>query len=67
MEGFPIPWAHLTFAETLRTVSRYMKSNKERTNRKVMGGGKGILEPQEFFSLSNSLYEFFLGNNMNIF
>ena len=67
MEGFPIPWAQLTFAETLRTVSRYMKSNKERINRKVMGGGKGILEPQEFFSLSNSLYEFFLGNNMNIF
>ena len=67
MEGFPIPWAQLTFPETLRTVSRYMKSNKERTNRKVMGGGKGILEPQEFFSLSNSLYEFFLGNNMNIF
>ena len=32
-----------------------------------MGGGKGILEPQEIFSLSNSLYEFFLGNNMNIF
>ena len=60
MEGFPIPWAQLTFAETLRTVSRYMKSNKERTNRKVMGGGKGILEPQEFFSLSNSLYDFFL-------
>ena len=59
MEGFPIPWAHLTFAETLRTVSRYMKSNKERTNRKVMGGGRGILEPQEFFLLSNSLYEFF--------
>ena len=27
-----------------------------------MGGGRwGIFEPQEFFSLSNSLYEYFLG------
>ena len=23
------------------------------------GGGRGIFEPQEFFSLSNSFYEFF--------
>ena len=30
-------------------------------------GGRGIFEPQEFFSLSNSLYEFFKGNSMNIF
>ena len=32
-------------------------------------GGKGreIFEPQEFFSLSNSLYEFFLGHRMNTF
>ena len=36
--------------------------------RKVMGGGgRGIFEPQEFFLLSNPLYEFFLGHCMNIF
>ena len=29
--------------------------------------GRGIFEPQEFFSLSNSLNEFFLGHSMNIF
>ena len=29
--------------------------------------GWGIFEPQEFFLLSNSLYEFFLGRSMNIF
>ena len=29
------------------------------TIRKVMGGGWGIFELQEFFSLSDSLYEFF--------
>ena len=27
----------------------------------------GLFEPQEFFLLSNSLYEFFLGRSMNIF
>ena len=27
----------------------------------------GIFDPQEFFSLSNSSYEFFLGHSMNIF
>ena len=32
-----------------------------------MGGGWGIFEPKEFFSLSNSMYEFFLGRSMNIF
>ena len=32
-----------------------------------MGGGRGIFEPQDFFSSSNSLYEFFLGYSMNIF
>ena len=35
------------------------------------GGGGGwrrrTFEPQEFFSLSNSLNEFFLGHSMNIF
>ena len=30
-------------------------------------GGRGIFEPQVFFSLSNSWYEFFLGHSMNIF
>ena len=39
---------------------------KEWTIRKVMGGW-GIFELQEFCSLSNSLYEFFLGRSMNIF
>ena len=34
----------------------------------MKGGGGGIFEPQEFFSLSNSLYDFFfLGQSMNIF
>ena len=32
-----------------------------------LSGEWGIFEPQEFFSLSNSLYEFFLGRSMNIF
>ena len=36
------------------------------TIRKVMGDW-GMFELQEFFSLSNSLYEFFLGRSMNIF
>ena len=39
---------------------------KGRTIRKFMGG-RGIFEPEEFFSLSNSLYEFFLGHSTNIF
>ena len=30
-------------------------------------GGRGIFEPQEFFSLSNSLYDFFVGQGMNVF
>ena len=34
---------------------------------KFRAGGRGIFEPQEFFSLSSSLYEFFLGRSMNIF
>ena len=42
---------------------------KRRTIRKVMGGrgGGANFERQEFCSLSNSLYEFFLGHSMNIF
>ena len=39
---------------------------KGRTIRKFMGG-RGIFEPEEFFSLSNSLYECFLGHSTNIF
>ena len=31
------------------------------------GGGREIFEPQGFFPLSNSLYEFLLGHSMNIF
>ena len=32
-----------------------------------MGVAVGSFEPQEFFSSSNSLYDFFLGRGMNIF
>ena len=42
--------------------------HKGRTIRKVMGGGGGeFLSRKNFFSLSNSLYELFLGRSMNIF
>ena len=42
--------------------------HKGRTIRKVKGGGGGeFLSRRNFFSLSNSLYEFFLGGSMNIF
>ena len=44
--------------------------NKGRTIRKIMGGGGGECSgnfSQEFFLLSNSLYEFFLGHRINIF
>ena len=43
---------------------------KGRIIRKVMGGGGGEGEfssRRNFFSLSNSLYDFFLGHSMNIF
>ena len=46
---------------------------KGRTIRKVMVGGGGVRGGGEFssrrnfFSLSNSLYEFILGHSMNIF
>ena len=33
---------------------------------KGRGGGRGIFEPQEFFCLSNSLYDFFSNPCMNI-
>ena len=45
-----------------------MMLGKGRTIRKVMGGGGGEFSNRgNFFSLANSLYEFFLGHSMNIF
>ena len=44
-----------------------MVSTTGRTIRKVMGGGGGGVGQQEFFSLSNYLYEYFLGRSINIF
>ena len=44
----------------------YYEFPKGRTIRKVMGGGGGFSSRRNFFSLSNSLYEFFLGHSMNI-
>ena len=44
------------------------KPFKERTIRKVMGAGGGEFSSRRnFFSLPNTLYEFFLGHSMNIF
>ena len=40
---------------------------KGRTIRRVMGGGGEFSCRRNFFSLSYSLYEFFLGHSMNIF
>ena len=40
---------------------------RDRPLEKLWGGGRGIFEAQEFSSLSNSLYEFFLGHSMYIF
>ena len=37
------------------------------SDRPLVMGRWGIFEPQEFFSLSNSLYELILGRSMNIF
>ena len=34
---------------------------------KLWGGGGEFLSRRNYFSLSNSLYEFFLGPSMNIF
>ena len=52
----------------LRGIATFLeeKLGKGRTIRKVMGG-RGIFELQEFFSLSDSLHEFYLGHCMNIF
>ena len=43
------------------------KQNKGRTIRKVMGGGGEFSSCKNFFSLSDSLHEFYLGHCMNIF
>ena len=45
--------------------SIYYEFPKGRTIRKVKGGG-GFSSRRNFFSLSNSLYEFFLGHTMNV-
>ena len=44
------------------------KSLRDGPLEKLLGGGgrRGIFEPQEFFSSSNSLYEFFLCHSMII-
>ena len=42
------------------------QNTKGRTIRKVMGGGGEFSSCRNFFSLSNSLYEFFSGPCMNI-
>ena len=58
-----IPIQTLTFMLLHNVIFMLRASIKGRTIRKVMGGGGGgrvgNFEPQEFFSLSNSLYEFF--------
>ena len=41
--------------------------SKGRTIRKVKGGGGEFSSRRNIFSLSDSLYEFFLGHSMNIF
>ena len=47
--------------------SIYYEFPKGRTIRKVMGEGGGEFSSRRnFFSLSNSLYEFFLGHTMNV-
>ena len=48
--------------------SIYYEFPKGRTIRKVMrgGGGAGFSSRRNFFSLSDFLYEFFLGHSMNI-
>ena len=44
-----------------------IKDIKGRTIRKVMAGGGEFSSRRNFFSLSKSLYEFFLGHSMDIF
>ena len=40
---------------------------RDRPLGKVIGGGGEFSSRRNFFSLSNTLYESFLGHNMNIF
>ena len=55
-------------SSSLNFSQNYFPSLKGRTIRKVMGGKGGDFSSRSFFfSLSNSLYEFFLGHSMNIF
>ena len=55
-----VPYDEGWFSQSVKTSQ---KVGKGLTIRKVMGG-REIFKPQEFFSLSNSLYEFFLGHSM---
>ena len=57
---------HCSLSPVLLPNESSLYRRKGRTIRKVMEG-RGIFEPQKFFSSSNSLYEFFLGHSMNIF
>ena len=61
------------FSSTTKQSTRYITElyyinlHKGPTIRKVMGGGGEFSSRRNFFSLSNSLYEFFSGHSMNIF
>ena len=52
---------------SLRACWLFFIINKGRTIRKVRGGGGELSSRRNFFSLSNSLYDFFLGHSMNFF
>ena len=59
----------------IRTCTWYMyfsfsalwRGLRDRPLEKLWGGGGEFSSRRNFFSLSNSLYEFFLGHSMNIF
>ena len=59
----------ITFTKTEAKNAETKKNSSLRDGplEKFWGEGREIFEPQEFFSLPNSLYEFFLGQGMNIF
>ena len=52
--------------ERLRARLTFEKQLRDGPSEKLWGGGE-FSSPRNFFSLSNSLYEFFLGHSMNIF